>query len=74
MDQHEPQYFVHSYTVQCVLRQTHSLYKNALSTEYDLLLSPSISSTLSFSSGHKVTAYDFFLVLSSFPFFILSFY
>jgi hypothetical protein len=54
--------FIHSFITWSVLRQAHRLFKSKFSTECDLVLSLSISSSLSFLYNHSVAAYMFFFV------------
>jgi hypothetical protein len=61
-----PKYFtlnvIHSLIPWCFLRQIHSVFRGEFPIECDLVLPLSISSILSFSSGHPVAAYVFFIV------------
>ena len=55
-----------------VLRQVRSLFQSEFSTECDLVLPVSISSTFAFCYCHSVAAYVFFLVVPSLLSFLLS--
>jgi len=52
-------------TTQFVLREAHSLFQSEFSKESDLVLPPQVSSILSFHHGHRVAAYNFFLIFPS---------
>jgi len=58
-------YYVIITTLQSVLRQDHRFFRIEFSTQYHLLLSLSVSTSLSFPQGHPVAAHVFFLVFSS---------
>ena len=60
---------VYPFILQSVLRQVHSHFHSKFSTQRDLLLPLSISSTLSFPSDYPVAAYIFFLILPSLIYF-----
>jgi len=56
--------FIHSFIQSVFLRKVQSLYHSRVSTDRDPVLPLSITSTFSFSQGHLVAAYVFFLVTS----------
>jgi hypothetical protein len=55
----------HGSNTWCALRQIHSLFQSQFITERDLVLCLSITRIFSFTSGHPVAAYIFFVAFTS---------
>ena len=60
-----PQHIIHLFILVSVLQQVHSLFQSKFSTQCDLLLPRSTSSTLFSPYGHPVAAYVLLIVFPS---------
>jgi len=63
----------YSCILQSVLQQVHSLFQGKFTTECNIVLPSSVSSTIPFPQGHPVVAYFFSLVFALLLFFPLPF-